>query len=95
MFETILLLIVALPLIGFVVTAALGRRLGIDAWVIPVGIVVASWVLGMIVAFTALTGYTPGSVSQATSISPSGEKATVQRACRPAASGLARKSLRS
>ena len=59
MFETILLLIVALPLLGFVVTAALGRRLVTDAWVIPVGIVVASWVLSMIVAFTALTGGAP------------------------------------
>jgi NADH-quinone oxidoreductase subunit L len=58
-FETILLLIVALPLLGFVVTAALGRRLGTDAWVIPVGIVVASWVLSMIVAFRALTGGEP------------------------------------
>ncbi|NJD28713.1 MAG: NADH-quinone oxidoreductase subunit L [Chloroflexi bacterium] len=52
-------LIIAFPLAGFLVTAAIGRRLGLDAFWIPVGAVVASWVVAMIVVAAALTGAEP------------------------------------
>jgi NADH-quinone oxidoreductase subunit L len=49
-------LVLILPLIGFVVTAAIGRRLDREAHWIPVGIVVLSWALAMVVCFAALSG---------------------------------------
>jgi NADH-quinone oxidoreductase subunit L len=49
-------LIAILPLVGFVVTAAVGRRLGKQAHLVPVGLVVASWAVSMVVCFAALTG---------------------------------------
>ncbi|HEY8868818.1 MAG TPA: NADH-quinone oxidoreductase subunit L [Candidatus Limnocylindrales bacterium] len=52
-------LIPALPLAGFVITAAFGRRMGRSAGWLPVGLVVASWAISMVVAFTALTGGAP------------------------------------
>ncbi|HEY7590176.1 MAG TPA: NADH-quinone oxidoreductase subunit L [Candidatus Limnocylindrales bacterium] len=48
--------ILFLPLVGFVITAAVGRRLDREAHLIPVGVVVLSWALAMVVAFGALTG---------------------------------------
>jgi NADH-quinone oxidoreductase subunit L len=59
MFDVIVTLVVALPLVGFLVTAAIGRRLDREAFWIPVGLVVVSWALSMVVAFTALTGGGP------------------------------------
>jgi NADH-quinone oxidoreductase subunit L len=58
-FDLIVPLIVVLPLIGFLVTATIGRRLDREAHVIPVGLVVVSWALSMFVAYTALTGGAP------------------------------------
>ncbi|HSL98475.1 MAG TPA: NADH-quinone oxidoreductase subunit L [Candidatus Deferrimicrobiaceae bacterium] len=52
-------LIIALPLAGFLVTAVIGRRLGLNAFWIPVGAVVLSWVVAMIVVVGALTGAEP------------------------------------
>ncbi len=52
-------LIPALPLAGFALTALVGRRLDKEAHWLPVGAVVVSWVLAMIVAFSALTGAPP------------------------------------
>jgi NADH-quinone oxidoreductase subunit L len=49
-------LIAALPLAGFVITAAVGRRLGKQAHLIPVLAVGASWVVAMVVVVTALSG---------------------------------------
>ena len=57
--ETLIPLIPALPLAGFVVTAFVGRRLASRAWWLPVAAVVASWAVAMIVVFAALTGQTP------------------------------------
>ncbi|MEK6720524.1 MAG: proton-conducting transporter membrane subunit, partial [Chloroflexota bacterium] len=58
-FDTLIPLIAALPIAGFLFTAALGRRLGKQAHWVPVGAVVAAWAISMIVAFTALTGGEP------------------------------------
>ena len=48
--------IIALPLAGFLIQAAIGRRLGDRAWVIPVGAVVLSWLAAMAVVAAALGG---------------------------------------
>jgi NADH-quinone oxidoreductase subunit L len=49
-------LLLVLPLAGFVFTAFFGRRIGRFAFLVPLLLVVATWVLGMIVAYEALTG---------------------------------------
>src|SRR5436190_3291139 len=54
--ESLVVLIPALPLAGFVLTGLIGRRLDREAHWLAVGVVVVSWLLAMIVAFTALTG---------------------------------------
>ena len=55
-YELLTVVVIALPLAGFLVTAAIGRRLGLNAFWIPVGAVVASWVAAMIVVAATLGG---------------------------------------
>jgi NADH-quinone oxidoreductase subunit L len=55
-YQLLTILIIALPLAGFLVTAAIGRRLGPKAFWIPVGAVVASWLVAMVVVAAALGG---------------------------------------
>jgi len=55
-FDLLIPLVLIAPLIGFAVTALIGRRLGKQAHWIPVGLVVVSWAIAMVVCFTALTG---------------------------------------
>ena len=50
--QTLVILIIALPLAGFLTTAAVGRRLGLNAFWIPVGAVVLSWLAAMFVIAT-------------------------------------------
>jgi NADH-quinone oxidoreductase subunit L len=57
--ELLIALIPVLPLAGFVITATVGRRLGREAHWIPVGLVVLSWVISMIVSFGSLSGIAP------------------------------------
>ncbi len=52
-------LIIALPLAGFLFTAVAGRRLGKSAHLVPVGAIGLAWLIGMWVAFSALTGAAP------------------------------------
>jgi NADH-quinone oxidoreductase subunit L len=52
--ETLIPLIPGLPLAGFVVTAAIGRRLDKQAHWIPVGAVVLSWLVAMVVVAQSL-----------------------------------------
>src|SRR5688572_16031431 len=59
MIDLFLPLIAILPLAGFVITAVVGRRLGKQAHMIPVGVVVVAWVMSMVVAFLALTHGAP------------------------------------
>jgi NADH-quinone oxidoreductase subunit L len=58
-FDVLIVLIIALPLAGFLISAAIGRRLGERDWWIPVGAVVASWVVAMIVVTATLTNAEP------------------------------------
>src|SRR5467141_106876 len=59
MFDLLILLIVGLPLVGFVITAVIGRRLDKQAHWVPVGIIVLVWAISMIVAFATLTHAEP------------------------------------
>jgi NADH-quinone oxidoreductase subunit L len=59
MFDLLIPLIIALPLGGFLFTAVAGRRLGKQAHLVPVGAVGLAWAIGMIVAFSSLTGAAP------------------------------------
>jgi NADH-quinone oxidoreductase subunit L len=59
MYDLLIPLIAILPLAGFVVTAVIGRRLGKQAHLIPVWLVGIAWVIGMIVAFGAITHAEP------------------------------------
>jgi NADH-quinone oxidoreductase subunit L len=58
-FDLLVPLIIALPLFGFLFTAVVGRRLGKRAHLVPVGAVGLAWLIGMWVAFNALTGAAP------------------------------------
>jgi NADH-quinone oxidoreductase subunit L len=57
--ESLLPLIVILPLAGFAITALIGRRLGKSAHWIPVLVVLGAWAIAMAVAYGALTGAEP------------------------------------
>jgi NADH-quinone oxidoreductase subunit L len=57
--DLLIVLIPILPLAGFAITALVGRRLGKEAHWIPVGLVVLSWAISMLVAFASLTGTAP------------------------------------
>src|SRR5258706_1099156 len=59
MFDLLIVLIVALPLVGFAVTALIGRRLDKQAHWIPVGFIVLGWAISMVVAFATLTHVEP------------------------------------
>jgi len=50
--QLLVVLIIALPLAGFLTTAMVGRRLGLNAFWIPVGAVVLSWLAAMYVIAT-------------------------------------------
>jgi NADH-quinone oxidoreductase subunit L len=52
--QTLVVLVIALPLAGFIVTATIGRRLGADAFWAPVGAVVLSWLCAMVVVASVL-----------------------------------------
>jgi NADH-quinone oxidoreductase subunit L len=58
-FDLLIPAIIALPLAGFLFTAAVGRRLGKRAHLVPVGAIAIAWLIGMWVAFNALTGAEP------------------------------------
>ena len=59
MYDLLIPAIVALPLVGFLLTALIGRRLEKQAHIIPVGVVVIAWLIGMVVVFAALTHSPP------------------------------------
>jgi NADH-quinone oxidoreductase subunit L len=60
LYVTLTLAIIGLPLAGFLITAIVGRRLGLNAFWIPVGAVVLSWIAAMIVVAATLGGAFPG-----------------------------------
>src|SRR6478672_10190543 len=59
MFDTLIPAIIALPLLGFLFPALVGRRLGKRAHVVPVGAIFLAWLIGMWVVFNALSGAEP------------------------------------
>jgi NADH-quinone oxidoreductase subunit L len=59
MFDLLIPLIVVLPMAGFVITAAIGRRLEKQAHIVPVGLIVVVWAISMVVAFATLTHAEP------------------------------------
>jgi NADH-quinone oxidoreductase subunit L len=71
MFDLLIPLIVVLPLVGFVVTALVGRRQGKQAHWIPVGLIVIVWALSMVVVFATLTHAEPfGETGHGVSVYP-------------------------
>jgi NADH-quinone oxidoreductase subunit L len=56
LFNLLIPAVALLPLLGFGVTALIGRRLDREAHWVPVGLVVIAWAIGMVVAFSVLTG---------------------------------------
>jgi NADH-quinone oxidoreductase subunit L len=58
-YDTLIPAVLFLPLIGFLITAVIGRRLGKRAHLIPVGVVVIAWLAAMIVVFAALSHAPP------------------------------------
>ena len=52
--ESLIPLLVILPLSGFAITALIGRRLGKQAHWIPVLAILAVWLIAMAVSFAAL-----------------------------------------
>ena len=54
--EQAVVLILVLPLFGFLATALVGRRLAARAWVVAVPAIIATWLLAMIVIARALDG---------------------------------------
>src|SRR3990170_3279196 len=57
--DTLIPLIAALPMGGFLFTAVVGRRLGKRAHIVPVAAVGLAWAIAMVVVVTALTGGEP------------------------------------
>jgi NADH-quinone oxidoreductase subunit L len=57
--ETLIPLLVILPITGFVITAIIGRRLGKQAHWIPVLAIFVVWLIAMATAYGALTGAEP------------------------------------
>ncbi|HEY8168272.1 MAG TPA: NADH-quinone oxidoreductase subunit L [Candidatus Limnocylindrales bacterium] len=53
---TLVTLLLVLPMVGFVLTALVGRRLATRAGIIAVPIIVLTWLIAMIVVYTALSG---------------------------------------
>jgi NADH-quinone oxidoreductase subunit L len=54
--QLLVVLIIALPLAGFLITATIGRRLGLDTFWVPVTAVVLSWLAAMLVVANVLDG---------------------------------------
>ena len=54
--ESLVTLLLGLPIAGFGLTALLGRRLGTRAWIIAVPAIVATWAIAMVVVWAALSG---------------------------------------
>ena len=59
MYDTLIPAIAILPMVGFLFTAVFGRRLGKRAHLVPVGVIVLAWLIGMVVVYAALTHQAP------------------------------------
>jgi NADH-quinone oxidoreductase subunit L len=52
--ELLVVALLFLPLLGFAITALIGRRLYTRAWIVAVPIIVATWLIGMYIVYRAL-----------------------------------------
>ncbi|HVM29190.1 MAG TPA: NADH-quinone oxidoreductase subunit L [Candidatus Limnocylindrales bacterium] len=52
--QLLVVAMLALPLLGFVVTGLIGRRLYARAWIIAVPIIIVTWLIGMFIVYQAL-----------------------------------------
>ena len=52
--QILVLLLLVLPMAGFLLTALVGRRLRTRAWIIAVPIIVVTWLVGMYIVYQAL-----------------------------------------
>jgi NADH-quinone oxidoreductase subunit L len=59
MVQSLLPLLLVLPMAGFVITAFIGRRFGKQAHWIPVGAIFLTWVIAMLAVVSVLTGSAP------------------------------------
>jgi NADH-quinone oxidoreductase subunit L len=57
--ETLLPLLLVLPMAGFLFTALVGRRLGKSAHWVPVGVIFIAWIIAMVAVVNVLTGTAP------------------------------------
>jgi NADH-quinone oxidoreductase subunit L len=54
--EPLVVLLLVLPIVGFALTALVGRRLGTRAWIIAVPLIVVTWLAAMVVVYASLSG---------------------------------------
>src|SRR4051794_28925938 len=54
------ILLMALPMAGFLLTALVGRRLYTRAWIIAVPVIIATWLVGMYLVYQALFAHAFG-----------------------------------
>ena len=52
--QAMVLLLLALPLIGFATTGIIGRRLGTRAWIVAVAAILATWAIAMVLVYQTL-----------------------------------------
>ena len=55
--QILILLLLALPLLGFATTGILGRRLGTRAWIFAVAAIVATWAIAMLLVYQTLIAH--------------------------------------
>ncbi|MDQ3493132.1 MAG: hypothetical protein M3452_07725, partial [Chloroflexota bacterium] len=52
--QLMVLALLALPLIGFALTALVGRRLGARSWIVAVAVMVVTWAIAMFLVYQTL-----------------------------------------
>jgi NADH-quinone oxidoreductase subunit L len=55
--QLLILLLLALPIAGFAITALVGRRLGTRAWAIAVPAIIATWAIAMFIVYQTLIAH--------------------------------------
>ncbi len=55
--QLLILLLLALPIAGFAITALIGRRLGTRAWAIAVPAIIVTWAIAMVLVYQTLIGH--------------------------------------
>jgi NADH-quinone oxidoreductase subunit L len=58
--QLLITLLLVLPIVGFALSAMIGRRLGTRAWIIAVPIIIVTWVIAMYIVYQALFAHAFG-----------------------------------